>query len=121
MEIIWSKEIFAENLNRYIKAKGVSQKEFADAIGVSAPTVNDWIKGKKYPRIDKIEIMANYFGILKSDLIEDKRMRKQPEKMAILAASIMRDPELLNMIQKYQKLSEKNKIAVLQMIENLSE
>ena len=31
---------------------------------------------KKYPRMDKVEMMANYFGILKSDLIEDKT--KQP-------------------------------------------
>ena len=29
------------------------------------------MKAKKYPRIDKIEILANYFGILKSDLIEE--------------------------------------------------
>lgn len=121
MEIIWSKEVFAKNLVRYMEAKGITQRELADVVGVSAPTVNDWIKAKKYPRIDRIEIMAKYFGILKSDLIEDERMREEPEEMAILAASIIMDPDLLDMIQKYQKLSDKNKIAVLQMIENLSE
>lgn len=121
MAIIWSKEVFAKNLRRYMDAKGITQRELAEVVGVSAPTVNEWLKAKKYPRIDKIEIMAHYFGILKSDLIEDKRMKDQPEEMAILAASIMRDAELLDMIVKYRKLSEKNKIAVLQMIENLSE
>ena len=121
MENIWSKEVFARNLKRYIDEKGILQKELADIVGVSTTSINDWVNGKKYPRIDKIEIMANYFGILKSDLIEDKRMKDQPEEMAILAASIMRDQELLDMIAKYRKLSEKNKIAVLQMIENLSE
>ena len=35
-------------------------------------TLSDWINGNKYPRIDKIEILANYFGIEKSDLIEKR-------------------------------------------------
>ena len=51
--------------------KGKSQKEIAEIVGVSAPTVSEWLSCKKYPRIDKIEILANYFGILKSDLIEE--------------------------------------------------
>lgn len=70
--VIWSKEVFAKNLRYYLERSGKSQKELAEIVGVSAPTINDWIKGKKYPRIDKIEILADYFGILKSDLIEEK-------------------------------------------------
>ena len=69
----WSKEVFARNLRCYMESRGKNQKELAEIVGVSAPTMNDWLKGKKYPRIDKIEILANYFGILKSDLIEDKK------------------------------------------------
>jgi transcriptional regulator with XRE-family HTH domain len=118
---VWSKEVFANNLLYYMNRKGISQKELSEILGVSAPTVNEWIKAKKYPRIDKIEMLANYFGILKSDLIEDKKMKEYPEEMAILAASIMRDSELLEMIQKFKKLSERNRIAVIQMIDNLSE
>lgn len=68
----WSKEVFSRNLRYYIDRAGVSQKELANIIGVSAPTVNDWCSGKKFPRIDRVELLAAYFGILKSDLIEDK-------------------------------------------------
>lgn len=68
----WSKEVLAKNLQRYLSEREKSQKELAAIVGVSAPTVNEWLKAKKYPRIDKIEKMANYFGVLKSDLIEDK-------------------------------------------------
>lgn len=66
----WSKELFAKNLQKYMDETCKTQKEIAEIVGVSAPTVSDWLKCKKYPRIDKIEILANYFGILKSDLIE---------------------------------------------------
>lgn len=67
----WSKEVFAKNLRRYMETKKISQKELAVIVGVSAPTINEWVKAKKYPRIDKIEILSNYFGCLKSDLIEE--------------------------------------------------
>lgn len=42
-----------------------------DALGVKYTTFTDWVKGNSYPRIDKIELMANYFGISKADLVED--------------------------------------------------
>ena len=69
----WSKEVFAKNLRWYMEKAEKNQKEMAEIVGVSAPTFNEWLKGKKYPRIDKIEKLAQYFGILKSDLIEDKK------------------------------------------------
>ena len=68
----WSKDTFAKNLRYYASRRGISQKELAEIIGVSAPTMNEWFKGKKFPRMDKVELLANYFNILKSDLIEDK-------------------------------------------------
>ncbi|MBQ5655967.1 MAG: helix-turn-helix transcriptional regulator, partial [Bacteroidaceae bacterium] len=67
-----NKNVFAENLNRYMKTNGKTRKDVSEAIGVSYYTLTDWVKGKKYPRMDKVEKLANYFGILKSDLIEEK-------------------------------------------------
>ena len=72
MTSIGNKEVFARNLSYYLDRSGRSQREVADVAGVSPSTFSEWTKGKKYPRIDKIEILANYFGVLKSDLIEDK-------------------------------------------------
>lgn len=70
---ISSNEVFAKNMKYYMDKKGVNQTELAEIVGVSQPTVNEWLMGKKYPRINKIDRMADYFGILKSDLIEDKK------------------------------------------------
>lgn len=68
----WSKDVMAKNLRKYMERSGKTQKEMSEIVGVSTATFSEWINGKKYPRIDKIEIMAEYFGILKSDLIEEK-------------------------------------------------
>ena len=73
MSEIGNKEVFGKNLSYYLKLHGKEQKEVAAVIGVATSTFNDWVKAKKYPRIDKVEMLANYFGILKSDLIEEKK------------------------------------------------
>ncbi len=70
MSNLGNKEIFAKNLAYYLERSGKDQKEVAEVVGVAPSTFNEWMKAKKYPRIDKIEMLANYFGILKSDLIE---------------------------------------------------
>ena len=72
MTSLGNKQVFAKNLSYYIERSGKSQKDIANVVGVATTTFNDWVKAKKYPRIDKIESLANYFGIQKSDLIEDK-------------------------------------------------
>ncbi len=72
MSSIGNKEILAKNLKRYIAISGKERKELADAWGVAYSTLSEWLSAKKYPRIDKIEVMANYFGIQMADLIEEK-------------------------------------------------
>lgn len=81
MSNIGNKETFAKNLTYYLSVCGREQKEVAEVIGVATSTFNDWVKGKKYPRIDKIEKLANYFKVKKSDLIEDKK--NTPEEQGL--------------------------------------
>ena len=76
MSSIGNKEVFSKNLRFYLEMSDKTQKDVALAIGVTPASLNEWLKGKKYPRIDKIELLARYFGILKSDLIEEKGMNK---------------------------------------------
>ena len=66
------KKIFTNNLNTYIEASGKTQLEIAKSIGVSPQTFNTWCKGIAIPRMGKVQALADYFHINKSDLIEDK-------------------------------------------------
>lgn len=86
----WSKDVFARNLRTYMDRAGKTQKDMADIVGVSTATYSDWINAKKYPRIDKIEILAEYFGILKSDLIEEKMTKEKEKDNETLAGIIVR-------------------------------
>ena len=67
-----SRNIFAENLQKYMEENNVSRKDLSEALKISYYTVTSWVNGSKYPRMDKVEMLADYFGIQKSDLIEEK-------------------------------------------------
>lgn len=109
MSNIGNKETMSKNLKYYIERSGKDRKELAEIWGFPYSTVTEWINGKKYPRIDRIEIMADYFGILKSDLIEEKseEHREMQEKNNILVDVIARlrtDPEFLSVVERISKL-----------------
>ena len=62
--------VMAENIQYYLDKKGINSVKLAEDLGINYTTIRNWIQGRSYPRIDKIEMMANYFGIEKSDLVE---------------------------------------------------
>lgn len=66
------REIFAENLTRLVNGSKLPQSEIAKRINVSPQTFNTWIQGKAIPRMGKIQLLADYFKIEKSNLIEEK-------------------------------------------------
>ncbi|CGE99643.1 TPA: S24 family peptidase [Streptococcus pneumoniae] len=67
-----NKQIMADNIKRLLSAKGLNPRQLAIALDFKYTTVNDWVNAKTYPRIDKIEMLANFFNVSKSDLVENK-------------------------------------------------
>ena len=67
-----SKTILAKNIRYLMEQKQKTRTELCEALGVKYTTLSDWVNGKTYPRIDKIERMAAYFGVEKSALLEDR-------------------------------------------------
>lgn len=72
MSGLGNKEIMARNIRYYMEQRGVSRQDVCDALGLKYTTFTDWVKGNTYPRIDKIEKMAEFFGVSKSDLVEER-------------------------------------------------
>ena len=58
---------------------GKTRMDICNALGFSYYTVTDWVKGKKMPRMDKVEKLAKYFGCLISDLIEEEQKKPTTE------------------------------------------
>lgn len=65
------RNIFSKNLNFYMERSGKTTADLATDLSFPFSTVSDWVHGKKYPRMDKVQKIADYFGVLKSHLTEE--------------------------------------------------
>ena len=74
-----NKEIMSKNIKYYLSRKHLNVKDFAKQLGFKYTTVLDCVNGNTYPRIDKIEKMAKYFGVNKSDLVEEHKDNSQDD------------------------------------------
>lgn len=74
MSDLGNKQIMAENIRYYMAAKSKDRYDLCRDLGFKYTTLCDWLNAKTYPRIDKIEMLANYFGIEKADLVERKKI-----------------------------------------------
>lgn len=66
------KKIFSKNLRHYVYISGKSQKEIANDLNVNQKTFNGWCTGLSIPKTGKIQKLADYFKIGKSDLLDEK-------------------------------------------------
>ncbi|MDU4017932.1 MAG: XRE family transcriptional regulator [Finegoldia magna] len=86
-----NKEIFAKNLQRYMNENNIDRKELSEKVNIPYSTLSDWINAKKYPRIDNVEILANFFNIDKSDLIEPSFMKSHKLKLSEKEIKLLRE------------------------------
>ena len=108
-----NKQVMAANIRKYMDRKGVTNQQLCEDLGFKYTTFLDWIKGVTYPRIGKIEAMANYFGIQKSDLIEEKNIKNSPVEMAGRHVEMIMDEDMNEIFDLLQRMdAAKRKIAV---------
>lgn len=112
MSNIGNKETMSKNLKYYIERSGKDRKTLSEIWGFPYSTVTDWINGNKYPRIDRIEVMAEYFGIQKSDLIEEHKEKPTAQDDGLSA-------EKRELIESIKKLPEDKILLLLQVAKSI--
>ena len=120
-----SREIFSKNL-RFLMAKtNKSRNEVSEDIGVSYFTFSDWCNGKKYPRVEKIELLAKYFGVTVSELVSEQKNdtkpkeREQNDKKEVLdiILRLHNDSDFLQVVEKLSELNETQLVSIKQFLE----
>ena len=66
-----SRDIFINNLKAIMKERKVSRRQLAEGLNIPYTTLTDWCTGRIFPRVEKFNLIADYFNIKKSDLIEE--------------------------------------------------
>ncbi|MBC3134611.1 helix-turn-helix domain-containing protein [Staphylococcus warneri] len=101
-----AREIFSENLLSLLDKRGIDQKQLAIELNISPASVTHWIKGNKYPRIGKIEEIAEYFNVPMSRLTQDQDKELQQDTLAAHLDGDFTEEELAE-IRKYAELVRK--------------
>lgn len=85
--------IFAENLRRILEIKGISQQQLAQAVGVSDASVSFWLSADRYPTPGKVQKIADFLAVRKSQLI-DKQQPKSKTEMIAAKLEMLNDEQL---------------------------
>lgn len=111
------KKIFGKNLSRYVALSGKDQKEIAKDLGYAPTTFNTWCVGKIIPSMGKVQRIADYFGIGKSDLLDDK----YSIELAIENAQENKDAQARRMLAYFRKLNPDQANMIEKMLKGLLE
>lgn len=117
-----NKSVFARNLQYQMDLNKKTRKDVCEALGFSYYTFSDWVNGKKYPRMDKVEMLANYFGVLKSDLIEEKtkehrEMQKKNDALSDIVIRMQTDDIFMSAVESLYKLDQKKLSSILTLLD----
>lgn len=81
------KRIFSKNLRKYMSLNNKTQVDLINDLGFNKSAVSTWCNGTRLPRMDKVDALTKYFGIRRSDLIEDKSESKvKPATIPVLGS-----------------------------------
>ena len=119
-----NKEIMANNIKYYLKLYNKTPSDICKLLGFPAATFSDWINAKSYPRIDKIELMANYFGISKSDLVElktDDDKYYESDETREIAQEIFEKPELRSLFDVAKDIPPERLKAHIEFMKSLKD
>jgi bifunctional S24 family peptidase/transcriptional regulator len=118
MSSLGNKQVMAKNIRYYMEKNGLNATDLALELDFKYSTVLDWLKANTYPRIDKIEMMANYFKIEKSDLVEDKSTKTENQDISTMVDDLMNNlNSTQTLIYKGEPMDETTKELVRASIE----
>ncbi len=111
------------NIKRLREARNVTQKELGEAVGVTDKAVSTWELGIKDPRMGTIQKLADYFGVSKSDIIEDRfkdedLIRLDADELEFLR-EIRERPEMKVMFSVTKNTTKEDLIKAIKIIEAL--
>jgi transcriptional regulator with XRE-family HTH domain len=120
------KKIFSKNLRYYMNKNNKKQSDLINDLGFSSSTISNWCTGEKLPRMDKVQILADYFHINKSDLLEDKSNSNEEETYYLnddardMAQFMYENPEYKVLFDASRKVKKEDIDFVKQMIDRMS-
>jgi len=112
-----AREIFVKNLRYLMDAKGISQTDICRELGVSSATVSDWCTGKKYPRIDAMQRLADMLGVRLSTLTSETGLLDYEDQQRLEA--LHQNPRLGLLFDRTRRMSHEDVEFMLQFADRI--
>ena len=115
------KKIFSKNLNYFMQLNGKTQTDLINDLGFNKSAVSTWCNGTRLPRMDKVDILAKYFSIKRSDLIESNKEKQSStyyfsSETAKVAQDIFNNKELRLLFDEARDAEPEDLIAIHNML-----
>ena len=112
-----ARETFVKNLRHLMEAKGISQADISRELDVSSATASDWCTGKKYPRIDVMQRLADLLGVRYSTLVTENGLVDFEDQRRLEA--LHQNPRLGLLFDRSRKMSHEDVEFMLQMADRI--
>lgn len=112
-----AREIFVRNLRYFMKMKDITQADICRELNVSSATASDWCTGKKYPRVDAMQRLAELLGVRFSTLTTEGGLQDYEDQQRLEA--LHQDPRLGLLFDHSRKMSHEDVEFMLQMAERI--
>lgn len=103
-------EIFSTNLRKLMELRNYSQSDLVKKLGVAAATVSDWCLGKKFPRLEKLQEIADLLGVQAQAMLKengyrliideqlDELAKDRPDIRRLVSYALKMDPRMLDAV-----------------------
>jgi transcriptional regulator with XRE-family HTH domain len=109
---------------KLLEEKGVSAYKVGKATGIAGSTFTDWKTGRSAPKQDKLQKIADYFGVTLDYLMTGEEQNSPySDDMADLFVEISRSNDvnrIKRLLSYYMDLNEREKDSVDSIVEYLS-
>ena len=110
-------EIFTKNLHYLMDKNNISQIDISRALNVSTSTVSDWCNGNKFPRVDRLQRIAELLGVRPSALTTETGLQDYEDQLRLEA--LHQDPRLGILFDHTRKMKKEDVDFMIQMAERM--
>ena len=112
-----AREIFIKNLHYIMEQKGITQADICRELNIPSATISNWCTGQRYPRIDKMQQLADLLGVTYSTLTTENGLQDYDDQERLEA--LHQNPRLGLLFDRSRKMSNDDVEFMLQMADRI--
>lgn len=112
-----AREIFIKNLRYIMEKKGITQADICRELNIPSATMSNWFTGQRYPRIDKMQQLADILGVTYSTLTTESGLQDYDDQQRLEA--LHQNPALGLLFDRSRKMSHADVEFMLQMADRI--